>query len=139
MLHARLDARVNTFTAQISDETRSREIGDIVSFVGRDASGSFGILAGREPFATSLLWGLCEIRSAGGGELFLAVAGGILFYDGVALRVATRRFLIDPDGARIIAQLAAEDSSEATTTRSMHAMLRSLDRELLRRLLAVPN
>ena len=139
MLHARLDAVVTSFTVHVADETRSQDIRDVTCFVAYDATGSFGILAGREPLVTSLRWGLCELRRADESVLFLAVAGGILYFDGSVVKVATRRFLIDSDGARIVAQLTSEERSERTTTRSMHEMLRNLDRELLRRLLAVPH
>ena len=128
---------MRTFAIELSSEGASERIEGVVSFVGADAGGSFGILANREPLATTLAWGLCSLRtSSNDGEHYLAVPGGVLYFAGNVLHICARRYLRDDDPARIVRSLDEEMRSERDVTRNMHDLLHKLDRELVTRLLA---
>ena len=53
---------MNTFVLHLQDATRYERIEGVSSFVGEDASGSFGILAQHGRFMTSLVFGLARFR-----------------------------------------------------------------------------
>lgn len=55
-----------------------------------DASGSFGIRRGHEPFFTTLETGLLRVDAEDGSERWLAVQEGILLTDGHRVEVYTR-------------------------------------------------
>jgi F-type H+-transporting ATPase subunit epsilon len=109
----------------------------VVSFVGSDASGSFGILGGREPFATTVSWGICRLRMADQVVWrYLALPGGVLSFASGRLHIAARRYFLDDDPERIVKTLTEQMRAEDQRTRDVHELLRDLDRELMRRLLA---
>jgi F-type H+-transporting ATPase subunit epsilon len=126
---------VRTFAVELSSEQRTERIEGVVSFVGRDDSGSFGILSGREPFATILSWGLCSLQVQA-ERRYVALPRGVLYFAEDVLRICAHRFVLDDDPERIVERLAQEMRQEEATSRDLHALLRDLDRELLRRLTA---
>jgi len=125
---------VKTFTLHLQDATHSERLDGVESFVGRDASGSFGLLAGHERFMTALVFGLARFRVAGGGWEYLAVPGALVYFIDDALYLSTRRYLRDPSYQRIstllMEQLAAEEQGLAEIQESLHR----LESEMLRRL-----
>jgi F-type H+-transporting ATPase subunit epsilon len=137
MLHAGQDAIVRTFTVELSSEETTERIESAVSFIGSDKTGSFGILGGHEPFVTILSWGLCSLRTVESTtRQYLAVPGGVLYFADGVLHVCARRFVRDDDPVRIVNRLTQEMHMEEEASRDLHALLRNLDRELLRRLVA---
>jgi F-type H+-transporting ATPase subunit epsilon len=138
VLHARKDGFVRTFAIELSSQERHERIEDAISFVGADGSGSFGILAKREPLATTLSSGLCSFRTATGTDApqYVAVPGGVLYFTGSVLHICARLYLRDNDPERIIKCLTDQIRTEEESSQSMHALLKELDRELMRRLLA---
>ena len=127
---------MRTFAIELSSQERAERIDDVVSFVGVDASGSFGILAGREPLATTLSWGLCSLRTADAKtRQYVAVPGGVLYFANDVLHLSARIYLRDDDPERIVGRLTDEMRAEEETSRDMHALLKDFDRELMRRLL----
>jgi len=128
---------VRTFAIELISQKRGERIESVVSFVGTDGSGSFGILSGREPLATTLSWGLCSLRTAQShARQYLAMPGGVLYFAQDVLHLCARLYLRDDDPERIVERLAGEMRAEEESSRAMHALLRDLDRELVRRLLA---
>lgn len=117
---------MSSFTLALHDATRAEHIAGVTSFVGEDASGSFGILAGHERMMTSLVIGLARFRSDRDAWQYLAVPGALLYFQGNVLTVSTRRYLIDDDYMRISQalqdQLLAEEQALQTMKRSLHQM-----------------
>ena len=71
---------MNSFTMLLQDATRSEKIADVTSFVGEDASGSFGILAGHARMMASLVIGLARFRTGEDNWKYLALPGtGLIF------------------------------------------------------------
>lgn len=125
---------MKSFTLQLQDATQSREINGVTSFVGEDASGSFGILPGHARMMTSLIVGLARFRVGQGEWTYLALPEAILYYRDNSLTLSTRKFLLDNDYMRIShalhEQLLAEEEKLHTIKESLHNM----EKEVLKRL-----
>ena len=122
------------FTLQLQDATRGQEIAGVTSFVGEDATGSFGILAGHARFMTTLVIGLARFRLGERPWQYLAVPGAVLYFDNNVLTLNTRHYLLDEDYMRISQslqeQLLAEEEKLRTTKESLHQM----EEQVLKRL-----
>jgi F-type H+-transporting ATPase subunit epsilon len=125
---------VNAFTLTLLDATRSQRIDGVTSFVGEDASGSFGILPGHARMMTVLVFGLARFRTAAGEWRYLALPGALLYFSGNALSLGTRRFLLDDDYERISAALHEQLLAEERTLHEIRNSLHRMEEQLLRRL-----
>ncbi|MGD9895949.1 MAG: F0F1 ATP synthase subunit epsilon [Candidatus Methylacidiphilaceae bacterium] len=126
---------MRAFSLVLRDPTHVVRRDDVISFVGADSSGSFGILAGHERFLTSLRLGLARFRTAADdGVTYLALASGLLAFDKNTATVCTRHFFLDRDRDRIAQALEGEIKREEADLHEMHALARNLEREMLRRL-----
>lgn len=122
------------FTLHLQSATRYERFEDVASFVGKDASGSFGILPRRARFMTVLEYGLARYRTARGPWQYLAFPGAVLYFVDGELFLNTRRFRRDEDHVRIEALLAGQLASEEAQLRSVKDNLQKLEQELFRRL-----
>jgi F-type H+-transporting ATPase subunit epsilon len=125
---------VSTFTLALHDATRTEEIRDVTSFVGEDASGSFGILAGHARMVTSLLIGLARFRSADGPWRYLALPGAVLYFHDNVLTLCTRRYLLDDDYLRISQALQQQLLAEEEKLHTMKESLQRMEEAVLKRL-----
>jgi F-type H+-transporting ATPase subunit epsilon len=125
---------VKTFTLRLQDATRSEQISDVVSFVGEDASGSFGVLAGHIRLLTCLVVGLARFRRADGGWKYLALPGAVLYFHDDVLTLSTRHFLVDEDYSRISEALQQQLMAEEEKLQSMKESLRRMEENILKRL-----
>jgi F-type H+-transporting ATPase subunit epsilon len=116
----------SSFTLRLQDATRAEEITGVASFVGEDASGSFGILAGHARMLTALVTGLARFRVGPDNWQYLAVPGALLYFQDNVLTLSTRRYLLDTDYTRISQalqqQLLAEEEKLHAMTTSLHRM-----------------
>jgi F-type H+-transporting ATPase subunit epsilon len=117
---------MTTFRLRVLDSEGQHEFADVISFVGEDASGSFGILAGHARTITSLVTGLARFRTASSDWRYIAMPGAILYFDENVLSLCTRRCLIGDDYERISSalreQLLAEESKLVSMKQSLHRM-----------------
>jgi F-type H+-transporting ATPase subunit epsilon len=125
---------MRTFRLMLYDATRRESFDDVVSFVGEDATGSFGILAGHARLMTSLLFGLARFRRADGTWHYLAFPGALLYFVNDELSVGTRRYLLDDDYERISVALQQQLLAEEEGLRVMKESLHRMEEELLRRM-----
>jgi F-type H+-transporting ATPase subunit epsilon len=121
-------------TLLLHSAVRSERVDDVSSFVGTDASGSFGIQPGRARMMTILDYGLSRFRIVEGAWHYLACPGAVLRFADDQLTVSTRRYLCDQDYERISALLAGQLAEEEDALRSVKDNLQRLERELFRRL-----
>ena len=125
---------MKTFLLQLQDATRSEAIAGVTSFVGEDASGSFGILAGHARMMTILVIGLARFRIGAGDWKYLALPGAAVYFHADVLTLSTRHYLLDDDYMRISQalqqQLLDEEQLLHATKQSLHRM----EEEVLRRL-----
>ena len=125
---------MNTFGVQLLATDRGETIAGVASFVGEDASGSFGLMAHHQRFMTVLAFGLARLTLADGGRRYVGLPGGLLHFVDNELRISTRRYLIGTDAAAIGATLAqvmlADEQALALTRQKLHL----LEAEMLQRL-----
>jgi F-type H+-transporting ATPase subunit epsilon len=138
VLHARDPGRCQavkpSFTLRLQDATRTEEITGVTSFVGEDASGSFGILAGHARMLTVLITGLARFRVSPDSWQYLAVPGALLYFRDNVLTLSTRRYLLDADYTRISQALQQQLLAEEEKLHSMTTSLHRMEEAMLKRL-----
>jgi len=92
---------MKSFTLQLQDAAHTEQINGVTTFVGEDASGSFGILAGHARMMTSLVFGLARFRIGNTPWQYLALPGALLYFKDNTLSLSTRRYLLDDNYERI--------------------------------------
>jgi F-type H+-transporting ATPase subunit epsilon len=139
VLHARRHdggTAVSTFTLHLRDASQYERIAGVESFVGRDESGGFGILAGHARMMTALTFGLARYRPAGADWQYIALPGGLLYFVDNELTVSTRRYLLGAEFERMAdaleRQLLVEEEGLQTLKESLHRIEEALFRYLLR-------
>jgi len=126
---------VNSFTLQLYDSRQSQRIDEVVSFVGEDASGSFGILAHHARMMTTLVFGLARFRLGGDAPWqYLAMPGGVLWFDDNVLTICSRHYLLDEDYERISQRIGDELLVEDQELSALHESLRQMEEAMLRQM-----
>ncbi len=122
------------FTLQLLDATRTKQIEHVTSFIGEDASGSFGILASHADLMTALIFGLARFRCGEAPWQYLALPGAILYFKENTLSISTRRYLIDENYERISTDLKEQLLTEEAELHVMKQNIHQLEENILRRL-----
>ena len=122
------------FSLVLRDASRAERIEGVTSFVGEDASGSFGVLPDHTRFMTVLNFGLARFRRGEGPWQYLALSGALLYFVDNEMRITTRHYLMDEDYARISRLLEEEMTVEERNLSTMKESLRRMEEELMRRL-----
>lgn len=125
---------MNTFTIRVLDSTGQQEFTDVVSFVGEDASGSFGILAGHARMIAALVVGLARFQRADGSWRYLAMPAAVLYFENNVLSLCSRRCLAGDDYEAISTALREQLLAEESRLASMKDNLHRMEDEILRRL-----
>lgn len=136
MLHARLHAEflVNTFVLNLLDATHEQRIDGVTSFIGEDASGSFGIQPGHARFMTTLVFGLARFRQGEQAWQYLALPGAVIYFYHNELTLSTRHFLMDADFERISSLLDQQLGAEEENLRATRTSLRQMEQAMLKRM-----
>ena len=122
------------FTLILRSSTAVQRIGGVRSFVGEDASGSFGLLAGHARFMTCLSFGLARFRDGRESWHYLAMPGAVLYFADNVLNLSTRRYFLDDDYERITEALEQQLLAEEEQLRGMKQSLQQLEQEILKRM-----
>jgi len=125
---------MRTMVLHLESATQYERIENVTSFVGEDASGSFGILPGHARMSTVLEFGLARYQVSGAGWEYVAAPGAVVNHVGNELHFSTRRYLRDRDLERVRMALEAELRAEEETLRSVRQSLRRLEDEMFKRL-----
>ncbi|MBS4098511.1 MAG: hypothetical protein KGZ83_16940 [Sulfuricella sp.] len=125
---------MSAFVLHLQSATQYERIDGVCSFVGEDASGSFGILPRHARFMTSLVFGLSRFRGEEGAWRYLAVPGALLYCVDNELVVSTRRYLLDDDYQRISRDLLDQLLREEEALHEVKQSLHRLEEEILKRL-----
>ncbi|MFC6671939.1 F0F1 ATP synthase subunit epsilon [Marinobacterium aestuariivivens] len=125
---------MNSFSLQLLSTTEQTQIEGVTSFVGEDASGSFGLLPGHGRLMTSLIFGLARFRCGQAPWQYLALPGALLYFVDNRLQISTRRYLLDEDYERISHLLQQQLLAEENELQAMKESLRRMEDEVLRRL-----
>ncbi len=125
---------MNSFIVNLLAADRSERIDGVMSFVGEDKSGSFGLLANHERFMTVLGFGLAHVCGSDGRREYLGFPGGLLYFLDNECRISTRRYLRDTDVTRIAQALSHEMLEEERALDETRRKLHRLEAEMLKRL-----
>lgn len=125
---------MKSFVLMLRDATSVTRIDQLASFVGEDASGSFGILPGHARFMTCLELGLARFRRLNEEWQYLAMPGAVLYFEDDVLNLSTRRYILDHDYQRITAALTERLLAEEESLREVKRNLKQLEQEVLKRL-----
>jgi len=118
----------------LQDATSYERIESVESFVGVDASGSFGIQAGHERFMTSLVFGLAQYRVTGEPWQYVALPRALLYMLERELYVSTRRYFRGPDYRRMSEALTAQLRAEEDELKQVRESLRRMEEQMFKRL-----
>jgi F-type H+-transporting ATPase subunit epsilon len=125
---------MKTFVMQLQSATQVERIENVISFVGEDASGSFGILPGHTRMMTLLVFGLARFRVFNQDWEFLALPGALAYFVDGQLNLSTRRYLRGKDYEHLSVALRDELLAEEEALREMKQSVRRLEEEMFRRL-----
>lgn len=125
---------MKTFNLYLQSATQAEQLSDVVSFIGSDFSGSFGILAGHARMVTCLKFGLAQIKYVDQHEEFIALPGGVLYFVANKLKIATRHYLRSDNYTEIVTELDKQLAAEETDIANIKESLHRLDENVLQRL-----
>ena len=125
---------MNTFNLQLYDAAQQQRIENVTSFVGEDSNGSFGLQAHHARFMTTLNFGLFRYRQHSEDWQYLALPGGVLYFNNNELSISTQQFLIDSDFERISEQLKQQLLAEEETLTATRNSLQKMEQSMLTRL-----
>lgn len=125
---------VTSFIVDLCDASQQEHIAGVASFVGEDATGSFGILPGHARFMTVLVFGLARFRVGNDPWQYLALPGGVVYFANNRMRLTTRRYLKDDNYERISQQLQEQMLAEEARWASVKESLRRLEEALFQRM-----
>jgi F-type H+-transporting ATPase subunit epsilon len=125
---------MNSFTLHLESATQYEEIENVVSFIGEDESGSFGILPGHARMMTVLAFGLARFRISSQDWEFLALPGALAYFVDNQLHLSTRRYLRGKEFESIRSALQEQLQAEEESLRAMKQSVSRLEDEMLKRL-----
>jgi F-type H+-transporting ATPase subunit epsilon len=126
---------MNNFELILQSAKQSETIDRVISFKGADASGEFGILANHERFITSLKFGLHSFKKDSGQVVYLAAAGGVLYFIHNKLFINTRDYLYSDDYHDLVQQLKKREQGVEEVISRIKDSLHNLNEQFLRILL----
>ena len=122
------------FMLHLQDATHSDRIDQVVSFVGQDDSGLFGILADHARMVTVLSFGLARYRTSDERWHYLAVPRALLYCIDNTVYLSTRRYIRDDEYVRISQALEEQLVAEEAELRTIKESVHRLEEEMFRRL-----
>ena len=122
------------FTLVLRDTSQYKVIEGVTSFVGEDASGSFGILPGHGRIMTILVFGLARFCIKNSSWQYLAMPGAVLYFVNNKLTLNTRSFLLSDDYTYMSETLLQSLLDEEEELSSIKSGLRHLEDNILCRI-----
>jgi F-type H+-transporting ATPase subunit epsilon len=126
---------MNTFVLCLQSATQYERVENVASFIGQDASGSFGVLPGHARMMSLLTFGLVRFRTSGGNWEYLAVPGAVIYFVENQLFLNTRRYVRGGDYDAVRASLRQQFLVEERELRGVKQSLQRLEEEMFKRLL----
>ncbi|HAT8672071.1 TPA: F0F1 ATP synthase subunit epsilon [Legionella pneumophila] len=122
------------FTIHLKSATQYEKIDKVISFVGEDASGQFGILAHHSRMMTCLKFGLAWFRDENQETEYLALPGAVVYFIDNQLHIATRHYVRHQEYQAIQRVLKEELHWEENNLLRTKESVHRLDEEMLKRL-----
>jgi len=128
---------MNSFRLVLKDPIHYETIDNVYSFIGEDASGSFGILANHARMMTRLIFGLARFKVINGPWQYLAMPGGMLYFKGNELTLNCRRWLRGDNYEDISNNLSQILEMEELNLQEMKRNLHRIEENILRYMMEV--
>lgn len=125
---------MDSFDIHLQSSTQYEQIHNIVSFVGEDDSGQFGILAHHARMMTCLKFGLAWFRYDNNEMEYLALPGAVVYFNENQLYISTRHYFRNKEYQVIQNSIAKELQIEEENLSSIKESLHRLDEEIMKRL-----
>lgn len=125
---------MKTFVLKIYSPFGYLSMNDVTSFVGIDASGSFGILANHERMMTVLEFGFVTVYRRDHGVQYVALPGGILYFQKNTLRLVTSRYFVSDNDKELNAQLSGQIAREETKVRDLKESVCKMEESMFKQL-----
>ncbi len=125
---------MTSFVMHLQSATQYEQVDSVTMFIGEDASGSFGIMAGHHRMMTALQFGLARFHTDDSDWQFLALPEGLLYFVDNELYLNTRHYLRDRDRARITQALEQQLRREEAALQDLKVSLHRLEEEMFKRL-----
>ncbi len=123
------------FELHLLSSNQTQKFSDVTSFVGIDATGSFGIQANHEPFMTVLAFGLSRFRVENEEKWrYVALPSGLLSFRTNQLIISTHYFLIDTDFNQLTHLLALQAETEQKNMRTIRESLQRMELAMLKKI-----
>lgn len=125
---------MKSFILTLQDNAHEMIYEGVTSFVGEDATGSFGLMPSHARLMTTLVMGLARFKTSAQDWQYIATPGALLYFNDNKLTLSTRHFLIDTDYMRISAALEEQLLQEESLLQDQKRSLRHMEEEVLKRL-----
>ena len=125
---------MNTFPMHLESTTQYERVEKVISFIGEDDSGSFGVLPGHARMMTLLRFGLARFRVLGEDWEYLALPGALAYFLNGELHLSTRHYLRGKDYDKISTALEQELLVEEDNLQVVKQSLHRLEEEMFKRL-----
>jgi F-type H+-transporting ATPase subunit epsilon len=125
---------VTPFTLELQSATQTVRVDDVESFIARDASGAFGLLARHERMMTTLAFGLARFRTTAGVWHYVALPGGLAYFADGVLYLCARRFVLGDDYRTVSAAVEQTLLAEERALEHLKQSVNRLEHEMMRRL-----
>ena len=122
------------FEVCLQSAEQSETFQNVVSFVGEDASGQFGLLGHHARMMTCLIYGLATLRYVTDEIDYLAVPSGLLYFRNNRLVISTRHYIRNKDYNIILGALDKTFQIEEQNLSRIKDSLHRLDESMLKRL-----
>lgn len=124
------------FSLELVSARKQQRFANVSSFVGRDSSGQFGLMANHVPLATVLEFGLARWKQqqTTSSWCYAALPGGTLRFADNTLRIATRDFVVTDNLQEVTAALARQRHHATQRNTDLRQNLERMEQALLDRL-----
>jgi F-type H+-transporting ATPase subunit epsilon len=129
---------MNTFVMHLQSPSQYERIDDIISFVGIDESGSFGILPRHERMMTVLSPGIMRFILAGNEPEYLGLAESVLRFVDNQLFISCHKYLRDRNYEHLADALVQKLHEEEEELAAMRETIRQMEEALLKQLVRTP-
>lgn len=125
---------MKSFVLTLLDTRGAKRFDNVTRFIGADADGSFGILAGHIHLVALLRYGLARFSDQDGVWHYLTLPGGVLRFIDNQLTITTVRYFLGDDPSEICQRLVDEMAQTDSEAHAVKVMLSEIEHMLVRRM-----
>lgn len=126
---------MKTFAIHVKSPSRQERIDEVLTFVGADASGSFGIQANHERMITILNSGIASLRLLDGHCEYLGLANAVLYFVENELHISTAKYLRECDYNLLFVDLMKQIKVDETEALLRKQTIRQMEEALIKQLI----